>query len=180
MKVPNIIAIIGESGSGKTYAANYLSELNIPLLVSYTTRPMRDGEINGKDHWFVSPEDFPGLDDPDILAHMDFNGYHYWTSYQQMLSIANENNTVLYVVDESGLADLLHRQLSNNDIFVTSIYIFAEPEVRIARGVSPERIERDRKRVHFNRWVFDFSIENNGSVAEFQEALDSLINKLMV
>ena len=45
---------MGPSGAGKDTVANILSiALNIPLLCSFTTRPMRDGEVNGKEHFFV-------------------------------------------------------------------------------------------------------------------------------
>ncbi len=53
---PIIITIVGPSGSGKTTMANIMSENGIPTIVSYTTRPMREEETNGKEHWFVTPE----------------------------------------------------------------------------------------------------------------------------
>ena len=49
-----IIAIVGPSGSGKTTLAEYFQrQFCIPTIVSYTTRPMRAGEANGREHWFV-------------------------------------------------------------------------------------------------------------------------------
>ena len=54
MNKPIIIALVGPSGSGKTTLSLYLQEmLNIPAICSYTTRPMRRGEQNGREHWFV-------------------------------------------------------------------------------------------------------------------------------
>ena len=59
--IPVIITIVGPSGSGKTTMANIMSENGIPTIVSYTTRPMREEETNGKEHWFVTPEDKPQM-----------------------------------------------------------------------------------------------------------------------
>ena len=71
-----ILAIVGPSGSGKTTLAEHLKDkLNIPVIVSYTTRPIRDGEIDGKDHHFVSEQDMPPHE--KMLAYTKFGGYHY-------------------------------------------------------------------------------------------------------
>ena len=59
--IPVIITIVGPSGSGKTTMANIMSENGIPTIVSYTTRTMSEEETNGKEHWFVSPEDKPQM-----------------------------------------------------------------------------------------------------------------------
>lgn len=48
---PVIIAIVGTSGSGKTHMAEFLrNKLNIPTIVSYTTRPKRSWEKEGVEH----------------------------------------------------------------------------------------------------------------------------------
>ena len=47
INMPIVIAIVGPSGSGKTTMANIMAENGIPTIVSFTTRPMRDGETNG-------------------------------------------------------------------------------------------------------------------------------------
>lgn len=49
-----LITIIGPSGAGKDTVANMLSAiLGYDVICSYTTRPMREGEVDGKEHHFV-------------------------------------------------------------------------------------------------------------------------------
>lgn len=68
---PIIIAIVGASGSGKTYMAELLrNQLNIPTIVSYTTRQKRLGETNGVEHYFIKDSDIP--DKNDMLAYTLF------------------------------------------------------------------------------------------------------------
>ena len=52
------------SGAGKTTLTRRLIHEFGPGLefsVSYTTRPMRPGEVNGRDYWFVTPEVFQSM-----------------------------------------------------------------------------------------------------------------------
>ena len=56
------------SGAGKTTLTRRLiQEFNpgLEFSVSYTTRPMRPGEVNGRDYWFVTPDEFENM----VKAH---------------------------------------------------------------------------------------------------------------
>ena len=78
MNKTNVIAIVGDSGSGKTYASMYLQmKFKWKAIVSYTTRPMREEEIQGREHWFVQPSNVPPKD--KMCAYTIFGGYEYWT-----------------------------------------------------------------------------------------------------
>ena len=52
-KKKTIVAIIGASGSGKTVLSLEMKRYGYPVICSYTTRPMRTGEVSGIDHIFV-------------------------------------------------------------------------------------------------------------------------------
>ena len=52
------IAIIGQIGSGKTSLMKSLEEDGYKKVVTYTTRPRRDGEENGKDYFFITEYEF--------------------------------------------------------------------------------------------------------------------------
>lgn len=100
-KKPFILAIVGPSGAGKTYIANWLNkEGYCKTIVSATTREMRPGETDGVDHWFKKVEDMPDKD--QMLAYTFFGGNHYWTSFDQL----DINNYNTYVIDEQGICDL--------------------------------------------------------------------------
>lgn len=65
-----IYIFIGQTLSGKTTLAKTLSEkLNIEQLVTYTDRPIREGEVNGIDYHFVSVGD---LNKDDYFGHRFF------------------------------------------------------------------------------------------------------------
>ena len=56
----NIIALIGESGSGKdrTLTEVCAAVPSFHKIVGYTTRPIRDNEINGINYYYISKEEF--------------------------------------------------------------------------------------------------------------------------
>lgn len=148
-----IIAIMGPSGAGKDTVANILSiALNIPLLCSFTTRPMRDGEVNGREHFFVNECKTPK---EDMLAYTEYGGYEYWTEISQIKDAA------IYVIDEKGIMDICERF---PDIELVNIYVAAKPETLKARGIAPERMKRDEYRVTMDINSFDYVICNNSSL----------------
>lgn len=152
---PIILAIVGASRSGKTSLSLFLQHrLNIPTIVSYTTRPMREGEVDGVDHIFVGIEDCP--DFRDTFASTIFGGYHYWTTPAQF-----EGKSIMsYVVDEKGLQDL---QDSWSDKY-TIISILVK---RSNNPTEAKRQERDRNRNLNPEDSYDVVLENNATIQEF-------------
>lgn len=64
-----MIVLVGESASGKSSIEKYLvHNYNYKKIVSYTTRPPRDGEIDGEDYHFISVEQFESLREQGFFA----------------------------------------------------------------------------------------------------------------
>lgn len=162
-----LITIIGPSGAGKDTAARILSEItHVPVLVSYTTRPMREGEVNGREHHFVSECDAPR---DAMLAYTQYGGYEYWTELLQI------QGSAIYVIDEEGLRDLRQRFPG---IKIVSIYVTASKFVRMQRGVAFERIRRDDLREQFPLDYYDYRIWNNKSLTTLRHALQAVADTL--
>ena len=67
-----IIVLLGASGSGKSTIENILSkEFGYKKIVSYTTRPQRIGETNGKDYNFIDNETFQEALGRGLFAEYD-------------------------------------------------------------------------------------------------------------
>lgn len=110
-----MIVLVGESASGKSSIEKYLVEkYGYNKVVSYTTRPAREGEIDGVDYHFISVEQFYKLKGEDFFAETAvYRDWHY--------GVAKEDCTddKVAVLTPHGL-----RQVSKlPDINVTSFYI---------------------------------------------------------
>lgn len=156
--IPTIICIVGPSGSGKTTIARHIEkELGIPMLVSYTTRPMRAGEKNGVDHFFVDESEMPSRD--KMLAYTNFGGYHYWMPTDEVPY--TDPGVCTYVIDEVGLK-MLKEQYAE-DFIIQSVLIKRDIELLKAQ-VEEERVKRDFERIQIPESEYDLVIENNDSL----------------
>ena len=54
-----VFVLTGNTGTGKTTVANYLNEFyEMPKVITHTTRPPREGEIDQVDYYFESEQSF--------------------------------------------------------------------------------------------------------------------------
>lgn len=166
-----ILAVVGPSGCGKTAMANFLSsECGIPTIVSYTTRQIRDGEIEGKDHYFVTDNDIPCRE--KMLAYTMFGGFYYWSSIDQV----PDNGACVYVVDEKGLLHLLEYYYDTFRI----VPILIQRDMSILESeIDRDRLMRDNGRVHIDRDIYDAVIQNNGSLHDFYENITNTLKTLL-
>ena len=61
MKPKNRIILCGKAASGKDHLRKVLEGRGFRYGVSYTTRPPREGEIDGKDYYFLDESEFNNL-----------------------------------------------------------------------------------------------------------------------
>ncbi len=100
-----LVVVSAPSGTGKTTLCHMLLKEfeNMEFSVSYTTRPPRKGEVNGKDYFFVSKEEFERMvEEGDFLEWANVYGNLYGTSKSQVLRALNEGKDILLDIDVQG------------------------------------------------------------------------------
>ncbi|MBQ2176819.1 MAG: guanylate kinase [Alphaproteobacteria bacterium] len=123
-----ILVLVGESASGKTTLAKmFEEETDFSRVITYTTRPMREGEQNGVDYYFISDEQFDEMGEKgQFIEHAEYRGWKYGTA---MDSLVGGNKIV--VLTPTGARAMKRRQYQN-------IY-------RVTRQIKIVYIEVDRR-----------------------------------
>lgn len=177
MEKPLLILIIGNSGTGKDTFVNILRDNpGVNVMVSFTTRPMRDCEHQGVEHNFITTEEYAELKErgallPDrFLAYTNYGHHHYFTHVKQVL--ANAIN--LYVIDEHG-ANSLKEKFADKFEIVT-IVLTASKEVLRARGVRWDRRKRDKEREPL-AYEPDYTYDNIGDMESLRQFADDIYEK---
>lgn len=118
-----VFVLSAPAGTGKTTLVRMLSrEFDcIVESISYTTRPPRSNEIEGKDYFFISKKEFEfKVQAGDFLEYATVFGYNYGTSYEYVASQQKMGKHVFLVIDTQGAMQLKKKKFP-------AIYIFLSP-----------------------------------------------------
>lgn len=129
-----IIALFGESGVGKDTIQNWLVS-NFPeeahKIISCTTRPPRDYEVNGQDYYFIDTEFFAQkVLNGTMLEATTFNHWGYGTPIDSL----EEDKVNIGVFNIAGIDCLLQ----DSRLDVLPIYVKVPPKVRLMRSLQRE------------------------------------------
>lgn len=82
--IMNKIVLVGKGASGKNFLMERLERRGFRHLISHTTRPMRNGEKNGREYHFVSNDEFERMiKDNELFEYQKFGEYYYGTSNKE-------------------------------------------------------------------------------------------------
>lgn len=162
-----IFCLIGKSSCGKdTIYKKILSEGNLSLhtLVSYTTRPIRDGERSGVEYYFVTDEERLRLTDEgkiiELRSYDTIHGiWHYFTVNDHQIDLTHNNYLII-----GTLESYLKLRSYFGSEKVLPIYIDVEQGERLQRALNRERAQQEPKYTELCRRFLadeaDFSPEN--------------------
>jgi len=118
---PLICIISAPSGSGKSTLVNELLKL-VPALdfsISYTTRPLRGSEQNGKQYYFVSREEFEQMiRNDEFLEHANVFGNYYGTARRFLREAEEKKHDLLLDIDVQGAEQMKRKLPEAVSIFV--------------------------------------------------------------
>ena len=105
MKRGLLIVVSGASGTGKgTVCKKILSDLpEVAYSISATTRAPRPGEVDGKEYYFLSVEEFKSwIADGKFLEHAEVYGNFYGTPLNKIEERLNRGEDILLEIDVQG------------------------------------------------------------------------------
>ena len=162
-----IFFVLGKSCSGKDTIFRYLKEkkeLNLKTVEGYTTRPMRVGEENGKEYFFVERDELEKLKgEGKIIECRDYNTVYgiwsYFTVDDGQINLGKDN--YLYI---GTLQSYMEMTKYYGDDVVVPLYIEVETGERLSRAVKREREQSNPKYTELCRRFIadeeDFKEEN--------------------
>jgi guanylate kinase len=175
--IGTLYIVSAPSGAGKTSLVRTLlaADPAVQLSISYTTRPIRPGEVDGRDYHFVSKETFEAMRARgDFLESAEVHGNLYGTSRGWIEQRMAAGDDILLEIDWQGALQVRRLMSDAIGIFVLPPSIEAlaqrltgratDSEAVIARRVSAARAEIE----HVGE--FDYVIINN----DFEEATRDL------
>jgi len=131
------------SGSGKTTIVKHILQTfpNIKFSVSATTRPMRPGEVDGKDYHFISVGDFKSkIESGEFIEYEEvYPGLFYGTLKSEVQKIWNDGGIVIYDMDVVGGVNLKKQFGEESLSFFVKVPTIEELEERLrSRGTETE------------------------------------------
>jgi guanylate kinase len=158
-----VIVITGASGTGKTTVSRYLEETyQIPHVVTHTTRPPREGEVNGVDYYFETNDSF---DDNHYLEQVNYSGNRYGSSEEGLEEAWKKADIASIVVDSKGA--IAYREKYGDDAII--VFLKADKDAvenRLRnRGDGEERLIK-RLASEENRRDFEIPKELYGNYYE--------------
>jgi guanylate kinase len=116
-----LFIVSAPSGAGKTSILRELighDEL-LHVSISYTTRPMRPGEVDGKDYHFVNHEGFLSkVEDGSFLEHARVFDNYYGTDRQEVRDQLEQGFDVILEIDWQGAQQIRSQMFDTISIFI--------------------------------------------------------------
>ena len=182
MKLNNrglLVVISGPSGVGKGTVRKALFEMpnhNLVYSVSMTTRKQRPGEVDGKDYYFVSKEEFEDkIKNGKLLEHAEFVGNYYGTPLDKVNERLNDGQEVVLEIEVEGAQQVKEKMPDCVMIFIAPPSKEALYNRLKKRGTESEEIIQQRiqkaNREFKKAYLYDYIVVND----EVKNAADRII-----
>ncbi len=163
-----LIVLSGPSGSGKDTVLGELKKrnLNMKQSISATTRPMRQGEIDGVDYYFTDVVTFEkNIEEGYFLEYVKYGDNYYGTPKKKIEELINEGYNVFLKIEVEGAGNV-------RKAFPDAVSVFIVPpsldilEVRLkGRGTESDETYKQRLEIAQNELIrakeYDYIVVND-------------------
>lgn len=175
------------SGTGKTTIARRLlgEDNEIMLSVSCTTRPMRPGEVDGKDYYFVSHEEFHRMVEADeFYEWAEVFGHCYGTPKAHIRAGLKAGQDYLFDIDWQGTQQLYQKDQQD----VVRVFLLPPSIVELERRLTGRNTDSaevikdrmDRAKAEISHWDgYDYVVVNDDIDACFDKVVQILAAERM-
>ena len=165
MRKKTLVFLVGETGCGKDTVAR---KLPYPKVVSYKTGPLRNSDVEGVTHFFISDEEMDALEDKgDLIAWTRTGDIRYCATVDQL-----KKDISIYIINPDGVR-WFKENYKGEDLNIIVIGLYLDLETRQSRcrlrsdfestfenRVLAEQNDYDRFRLDGE---FDYMIKNEDS-----------------
>ena len=173
-----LIVVSGPSGAGKSTVTKIARDkLNIPLTISATTRKPRQNEVDGKDYYFLSIEEFmKKVENDEFFEWAKVHDNYYGTLKLEVDKKRMQGNTVLLEIDVQGGLIVKEKDPSAVLVFFKAPNDKELEERLKKRGSDSEDIIKKRldnalEELEYEK-KYDYSIININIDSSYQELAD--------
>lgn len=185
-----IIVLLGASATGKDTVAKHISEkYNIPMAISYTTRPMRSNETQGVEYYFISDDEMhEKFKNGEVIEHTSYyiQSEDVSYTYANVVEEFEKGDYVLTILNPHGLYQFNKSQYKDN---LVSIMLNCDDRVRLVRSLNRDenvnvnevldRFRRDELDFIERRPKTDYEIDTNKPLEEVFNNIDRMIENIL-
>lgn len=168
-----MFAFTAPSGAGKTTVVRHLLS-NYEFLdfsISATTRAKREHEVDGRDYYFLSPDDFKRKIEEEAFIEWEevYADQFYGTLHSEVERVWEKGKNIIFDIDVKGAASL--KKAYGGDCFVTFI---SPPSLEVLidrlKGRNTESLASLKKRI--DRVTREMTYQNTFDTVLFNDVLE--------
>lgn len=181
----NLIVLVGPSGVGKgTVLKKVFQDLdNLVFSVSVTTRPIRQGEVEGVNYFFRTREQFQQMiEQNELLEWAEFVGNCYGTPKNYVQAQTQAGNDVVLEIEVEGAKQIKKAAPDSLFIFLSppsldALYKRLKERSTESEEKIKERLEKSKQELQEIAWFDHHIVNEEGKVEETAESIIQIIKQ---